>query len=116
MIDRKRAIEYAESLDFDYFDYLAIGNMITYLRTVPSPPSANIPTAEITLAEYNALKSENAELRRLPQSAYDGYMSIVSCKYAPCAECIHDSEPRCAEGQTWKWKHADEVLKLLGGG
>lgn len=64
-------------------------------------------------AEYNALKSKNAELRRLLQSAYDGYTSIVSCKYAPCKECIHDSEPRCNEDWTWKWKHADEVLKLL---
>lgn len=35
--------------------------------------------------------------------------------YAPCVECIHGSEPRCAEDWTWKWKHAEEVLKLLGG-
>lgn len=64
-------------------------------------------------SEYKALKSENAELRRFLRSAYDGYMSIVSCKYAPCRECIHGSEPRCDEDWTWKWKHADEVLKLL---
>lgn len=87
--------------------------MIVAKATVHLQPTIEAKPAEITLAEYEALKSENEELRQLLQSAYDGYMSIVSCKYAPCKECIHDSEPRCAEDWIWKWKHAEEVLKLF---
>lgn len=62
--------------------------------------------------------AENAELKKMLKLAAEAFehMSSISCKYAPCQECIHYPDPNsfCDDDDCFKWRYADEAMKLIG--
>lgn len=64
-------------------------------------------------AENENLKNENTELKRLLKLAVE---DIEKMSNYLCDNCYDDGWCPCASDDgDCKWKHADEVMKIIGG-
>lgn len=58
------------------------------------------------------------QCKEILRTTLDFFNAIQSCKYARCEQCKYlegdISDPTCPEKAVFKWKYADEVMKLLG--
>lgn len=65
-----------------------------------------------------AQEMELNQCKEILRTTLDFFNSIKSCKYARCEQCKYFesiiSNPVCPETTVFKWKYADEVMKLLG--
>lgn len=66
------------------------------------------------MAMNEALKQENAELKRLLGLAINDLEFIGSC--ASCENENNEDDPHCAKGCFYEWQYAAESEKLLDGG
>lgn len=62
-------------------------------------------------ANDEKLKQQNAKLKRLLAKAMKALNDVGSC-----VNCINEAEAPYCSICVWKWKHAAEAEKLLGGG